>query len=68
MSDLKQIYVWCAGIPVLDQQVGGRGGRGGGGNLCRIYVGSKLDPSRISGSMDNVILQASPDAATLPPS
>ena len=61
MSDLKQIYGWCAGIPVLDQQVEGV-------NLCRIYVGSKLDPSRISGSMDNVILQASPDAATLPPS
>ena len=30
MSDLKHIYGWCAGIPVLDQQVGGRGGRGGG--------------------------------------
>ena len=49
MSDLKQIYVWCAGIPVLDQQVGGRGGRGGG----EICVGSMSDLSWIQvGSLD----------------
>ena len=51
MSDLKQIYVWCAGIPVLDQQVEGAGEVGGGGG--QICVGSMSDLSWIQvGSLD----------------